>query len=93
MVKELLKVHYSSHDLNNKLNFGIQALNHATYDLMNELLVHYSGHGWNNRPFDEQTKSHDLNTELVWYSEPHCTSDQRKKCLIILRARLAAVPH
>ena len=26
----------------------------------------------NNEPFDERTKCHDLNTELIRYSDPHC---------------------
>ena len=40
--------------------------------LNNELEICYSGHGFYNEPFDEQTKSHDFNTKLAQYSDPHC---------------------
>ena len=36
----------------------IQVISHATYDL-------------NNRPF-VCNSDYDLNTKLVWYSDPHC---------------------
>ena len=43
------------------------------YHLNSKLLVRYSRHGLKNRPFDKQTVLDHLNTELVCYSDPHCT--------------------
>ena len=40
------------------------------YDLNIELLVRYSGHGLNNKPFGNQTILNHSNTELVRYSDP-----------------------
>ena len=57
------------YDLNNKL-----LVRYSGHGLNNELLVHYSGHGLNNEPFDNQTVLDHSNTELVCYSDPHCTS-------------------
>ena len=34
--------------------------------------VCYSNGGLNKRPFNDRTGPHDLNTGLVWYSDPHC---------------------
>ena len=45
---------------------------HTFYHLNSEILVCYSRHGLNNRPFDEQTVLDHLKTELVGYSDPHC---------------------
>ena len=49
-----------------------QPISQKPYDLNNELLVRYSGHGLNNEPFDEQTVLAHLNTEQVCYSDPLC---------------------
>ena len=38
-----------------------------------ELLVRYSDGGLNKEPFDDRTALNHLNTELVRYSDPHCT--------------------
>ena len=58
-----------------QLKFGdkfTQPISQTTYDLNNELLVRYSGHGLNNEPFEERTVLDHSNTELVRYSDPHC---------------------
>ena len=44
-----------------------------TDGLNNKLLVHYSGHGLNNEPFDERTILDHSNTGPVRYSFPDCT--------------------
>ena len=49
----------------------MQPLSQTTYDLKSELLVCYSSHYLNNKPFDERTILDHLNTELVGYSDPH----------------------
>ena len=41
-----------------------------------QTLVHYSGHGLNNEPFNDPTVLNHLNTELVRYSDPHCITIQ-----------------
>ena len=48
----------------------MQPISQTPYDLNNEPLVRYSGHGLNNEPFNEQTVLDHLNTELVHYSDP-----------------------
>ena len=58
--------------IKDRTKISIQAINLATFDLSNKLLFHYSGHEFKKGPHDEQTKYHNLNTELVWYSDPHC---------------------
>ena len=65
--------YYWNIQLTNYLKFGIQAIIHGTYDLINRPLVHYSGQGLNKGPFDKPSKRDDLNTELVKYSDPHFT--------------------
>ena len=52
----------------------MQPISQTPYDMNDELLVCYSGHGLNNGPFDEQTVLNHLNTGLVRYSDPHCTA-------------------
>ena len=47
---------------------------YSNHDLNSKLLVCYSRHGLNYGPFDERTISHDRNSKLVCYSDPHCTS-------------------
>ena len=49
-----------------------QPISQTPYDLNKELLVRYSGHGLNNKPFNERTNLDHLNTKLVCYSDPHC---------------------
>ena len=56
------------YDLNNEL-----LVRYSGHGLNNELLVRYSGHGLNNEPFGNRTILDHLNTELVRYSDPHCT--------------------
>ena len=72
-----LKVRYSSHDLNSKLKVhhsSHQSSNlWTTYDLNSKLSVHFSNYGLNNEPFKEKTILNHSNTELVCYSDPHCT--------------------
>ena len=51
----------------------MQPISQTTYDLNSELLVGYSSHGLNHEPFDKQTILDHSNTELVCYSDPHCT--------------------
>ena len=52
--------------------FGIQVMAWITDHSVNRLFVRYSGHGLNNRPFDDRTCLDHLNTRLVRYSDPHC---------------------
>ena len=52
-----------------------QPINQTPYDLNNELLFCYLGHGLNNEPFNERTNLDNLNTELVCYSDPHRTGE------------------
>ena len=56
----------------------MQPISQTTYDLNSnllnsEVLVRYSSHDLNNKPFDEQTVLEHSNTEIVHYSDPHCT--------------------
>ena len=51
----------------------MQPICQTPYDLNRELLFHYSSHDLNNKPFNEQTVLDHLNTELVHYSNAHCT--------------------
>ena len=43
--------------------------------LKSQLLVRYSRHGLNNRPFNEQTVLDHLHTKLVCNSDPHCSRE------------------
>ena len=52
-----------------KCHFDYQTFYHSN----SKLLVRFSKHGLNNRPFDEQTVLNHLNTELVRHSDAHCT--------------------
>ena len=65
-----------------------QPISQTPYDLNNELLFRYSGHGLNNKllvcysgnglnnePFNKRTVLDHTNTELVRYSDPHCNSE------------------
>ena len=61
----------TTYDLNTEL-----LVLYSSHVLNNDILVHYSIHNLNNEPFDEQTSTLDhLNTELVRYSYPHCSSN------------------
>ena len=44
----------------------------TTFDLNSKLLVFYSSHDLYNEPFNEQTILDQLNTKLVYSSDPHC---------------------
>ena len=57
----------------------MQPISQIPYDLNNELLVGYSGHGLNNEPFDEQTVLDHFNTKLVCYSDPQCMTERAQK--------------
>ena len=50
-----------------------QPISQTPYDLNNQLLFRYSGHGLNNEPFDEPTVLDHSNTELVRFSDLHCS--------------------
>ena len=65
---------------NHGKNFGNQMpIGYRTFYHSNrELLVRYARHGLNNWPLEERIVLDHLNTELVSYSDPHCT------CLLIL---------
>ena len=56
------------YDLNNEL-----LVRYSGHGLNNKLLVRYSGHGLNNEPFDEPTVLDHSNTELVRFSDLHCS--------------------
>ena len=54
-----------------------QPISQTPFDLNTKFLFHYSGHGLNNKPFDDkQTVLDCSNTKLVCYSDPHCTHIQ-----------------
>ena len=53
---------------------NLKFVNNVYYVLNNKLLDRYSSHDLNNKPFKEQTVLDHLNTELIPYSDPHCTS-------------------
>ena len=56
-----------------------QPISQRPYDLNNELLFAYSGHGLNNEPFDEQTVLDHSNTKLVRYSDSQCMTERAQK--------------
>ena len=53
---------------------------HSVYNTQHKqkVLVCYSGHGLNNEPFGNRTILDHSHTELVRYSDPHCSGIQNK---------------
>ena len=62
-------ISYPGKKFGNQMWFGYQTF----YPLNSKQLVCYSRCALNNRPFDQWTVLDHLNTELVCYSDPHCT--------------------
>ena len=58
----------TTYDLNSKL-----LVRYSSHVLNEELLVCYSSYDLKSKPFEERTILDHLNTELVGYSDPHCT--------------------
>ena len=61
-----------------QMPFSYQTFNHSN----GELLVCYSRHTLNNRPFEEQTVLGHINTQLVRYSDPNCSAFKTEATLV-----------
>ena len=48
------------------------SISYTTYNLINRLLVCYSSHDLDNKPFNDPTGLDHTNTKLVFYLNPHC---------------------
>ena len=61
----------------------MQPISQTPYDLNNELLFRYSGHGLNNEPFGNRTTLDHSNTKLIRYSDPHCKCFSTITCKLV----------